>query len=129
MKLGIRRMCEQVFRNHSVYCLQSDCFIRILLALVYRIVFRKGLVSKMNHRKYVIEKEAEKEAEIIIREIDPIKKEYFLKGATFAAKYLLRQLEVHPMEDEAIEKYLDKARIKSIREAVQAMLSLEERGE
>ena len=79
----------------------------------------------INHRKYVIEREAEKEAEIIIREIDPIKKEYFLKGATFAAKYLLRQLEVHPMEDEAIQKYLEKARIKSIREAVQAMLALE----
>ena len=79
----------------------------------------------MNQRKYLIEREAEKEAEIVIREIDPIKKEYFLKGATFAAKYLLRQLEVHPMEDAAIEKYLDKCRVKSIREAVRAMLSFE----
>lgn len=78
----------------------------------------------MRHEKMVIERAAERAAEV--RSIDNEKKQAFIDGAVFAAKYFFRSLEVHPMEDSSVRKYLDQFRYKDLVEKVQCLLSYRE---
>lgn len=71
---------------------------------------------------YVLGKAANEAAKEVVTNYSEEKRRAFLMGAEWAARYFLRQLEVHPMEDAATKKYLDGIRIGAIEEALVVLL-------
>lgn len=72
---------------------------------------------------YVLGKAADDAAREVVVNYNEDKRKAFLQGAEWAARYLLRVLDVHPMEDAATKKYLDGYRLKDIEEALHVLLS------
>lgn len=50
------------------------------------------------------------------------KREAFIAGAEWCARYLLRCVEVDSREDPATEKYLDGLRLKNVREVLSSVM-------
>lgn len=67
-----------------------------------------------------IEYEAKKAAEV--QTTDPERVKAFRQGAYFTACYLRDVMSVHPMEPPSVEAYLDKLRLKDVREALSFLL-------
>lgn len=73
--------------------------------------------------KYVLGIAANDAAREVITNYNDDKRKAFLQGAEWAARYFLKCLDVHPMEDDATRKYLNGHRIAYIEEALRAILS------